>query len=432
MASIHYRLVQLLLDSGANVNAADLNGRTALLNAADDGDVETVQLLLSRGARVSATAHGKTALYRAAKGGHARIVQLLLDAGADAEVSHETPSASPIFLAAAGGHVEAVQLLLRKGGGSRQEVAVAAAEAAVRSRHTGVWSVLISHVRRYFPRAIGECVGYLSARDVAVFLGAAWSADLVSLDQQVKEAQQLKASGQQLLVQVALKHKQVERLTDPCRAKDTAAAPVTSAAAAAETATGECLALPDTDGHAGTSSDPSSTSSSNRGTTTAGSSSSTHGSSGEQGASSGAGCAGNVGSAGSSSSTHGNSEKQGASSGAGTITTVSSSPSSNSASALSHQGGNRNLYRTSSCSNQMGGDTSTSGKSSSSVQGLQVATAAAHLPLPAGEAPALETALQAAAEEAPFRAAVGPSTASCSCTHTSTFQEDKDQYHDGP
>ena len=135
---------------------------------------------------------------------------MLLDADADAN-RHLPPSVSPIYAAAAGGHIEAVQLLLRKGGGSRQEVAIPAAQAAARGTHMEVWSMLSSHVHRYFPEAAGDTVGDLSARDVAVSLGAAWSADLISLDQQVKEAQQLKASGQQLMVQLARKHKQLER-----------------------------------------------------------------------------------------------------------------------------------------------------------------------------------------------------------------------------
>jgi len=156
-----------------------------------------------------------------------------------------------------------------------------------------------------------------------VSLGAAWSADLISLDQQVKEAQQLKASGQQLMVQVALKHKQMERLGEPCKVKNTAAAaPLRSSAlaVAAETAVEEYLVLPDMDGHVGTRGSTCSTSTSSSGTssssTNACSSSSTHGSSGKQGTNSGVDNSGNGNTAG---------------------LIRSSSPSSNSASAVTHR-----------------------------------------------------------------------------------------------
>ena len=258
--------------------------------------------------------------------GHATDVEATAAGGpavAGPITAASAPSSSPISVAAAGGHIGVVQLLLKGGGGGRQEIAVAAAQAAARGPHMDVWSLLISHVRRYFPHAVGDCVGDLTARNVAMSLGAAWSADLISLDQQVTEAEQLKTSGQQLLVQIALKYKQMEDLVDTCRAEGTKAALALTAAAAsltaakaaltaakaavsstssaaeateAETATEGCLVLPAMDGHEGTSRGPSSTSStastSSRGTATVGRSSSTLEGSGKQGASSGSGCAG--------------------------------------------------------------------------------------------------------------------------------------------
>ena len=76
--------MRLLLDKGANVNAASTVGATALMWAATDAD--KVRLLLSRGADVKAVSQrGRTALFLAARSDRsADIVKLLLAAGADA------------------------------------------------------------------------------------------------------------------------------------------------------------------------------------------------------------------------------------------------------------------------------------------------------------------------------------------------------------
>ena len=86
---------QLLLDRGAQIDARDKLGNTALILAACEcaqatmpSTYETVQLLLDRGANVNARNHeGKTALIDAAGGfGGNAIVRLLLDRGADAKL----------------------------------------------------------------------------------------------------------------------------------------------------------------------------------------------------------------------------------------------------------------------------------------------------------------------------------------------------------
>jgi ankyrin repeat protein len=78
--------VRMLLDAGADPNAADHAGATPLLWAVDD--LEKTRLLIERGARVNArSADGRTPLMVAAgRHGSAPVVRLLLDRGANALV----------------------------------------------------------------------------------------------------------------------------------------------------------------------------------------------------------------------------------------------------------------------------------------------------------------------------------------------------------
>jgi len=73
-----------LLDNGANANASDDGGRTALMEAAYAGHSRAVEALIKRGADVNAKdCAGWTALMEAASKSHIETVKILLDYGAD-------------------------------------------------------------------------------------------------------------------------------------------------------------------------------------------------------------------------------------------------------------------------------------------------------------------------------------------------------------
>ena len=84
----------------------------ALLCAAWEGDLETVNRLLDAGIEVDATdKRGRTPLYYAAMAGHVEIVQALI--AADAEVNaRDNSDFVPLHGAAACGQLKAVELLL--------------------------------------------------------------------------------------------------------------------------------------------------------------------------------------------------------------------------------------------------------------------------------------------------------------------------------
>jgi ankyrin repeat protein len=105
--------VRRLLDGGADPNARNGAGATALLWAADDLDM--TQLLLEYGADVSARSDdGRTAILAATgRVGAAPIVRLLLDYGASA--SDGSSETNPLFASARIGDADMIQLLLDRG-----------------------------------------------------------------------------------------------------------------------------------------------------------------------------------------------------------------------------------------------------------------------------------------------------------------------------
>ncbi|XP_013391240.1 ankyrin-1-like [Lingula anatina] len=108
-------MVKLLLDSGAEVNAENEDGRTPLYWAAEEGHEDIVKLLLEHGTDPNITNEwGRTPLYWAAEEGHEDIVKLLLEHGTDPNITNES-GRTPLCWAAEEGHEDIVKLLLERG-----------------------------------------------------------------------------------------------------------------------------------------------------------------------------------------------------------------------------------------------------------------------------------------------------------------------------
>ncbi|KAF8533532.1 ankyrin repeat-containing domain protein [Trichophaea hybrida] len=110
-------IVSLLMERGADINFA-MNPRkdTPLIRAAAYSEEDMVRLLLRHGADVNRVCEGRwTALLHAADNGNIVIACLLLDHGADTEIETTVLKDTPLIKAAWRGHKAVVQLLLNHG-----------------------------------------------------------------------------------------------------------------------------------------------------------------------------------------------------------------------------------------------------------------------------------------------------------------------------
>jgi ankyrin repeat protein len=113
-------LARVLLAAGANTAAATRNGHhTPLHVAAARGQVAVVRLLLAgstaRAGVNAPTTTGATPLHFAAASGSAETVSVLIDAGADVNAREPQWEQTPLMFAAGSGRTEAVKLLLTRG-----------------------------------------------------------------------------------------------------------------------------------------------------------------------------------------------------------------------------------------------------------------------------------------------------------------------------
>jgi len=144
----HGKIVKLLLENSATVNAKDPGGQTSLHWAAATGKADIVEMLMHAGAdpRIGKD-DGMTPLHVAAGSGHAQVVKailversyvnntdnfgqtaahwaagkgqveslkILLDCGADINAKKKTGH-TPLHMAISGGQIEAVKILLDRG-----------------------------------------------------------------------------------------------------------------------------------------------------------------------------------------------------------------------------------------------------------------------------------------------------------------------------
>ena len=104
-------ITRILLDAGANPNAKDQDGQTAIMHAASYGYAESVRILIEHHADVNLKDHaGRTALMHAAMGGYVDAIPLLIENGAD-PYAHDSDGKTALDLALTSKNQAAIKLL---------------------------------------------------------------------------------------------------------------------------------------------------------------------------------------------------------------------------------------------------------------------------------------------------------------------------------
>jgi ankyrin repeat protein len=113
----HLEAVSLLLTAGSQVDVYDVDGRSALTYAAEDGKMPLVRLLIAAGANVDYTerSNGKTPLMMASAAGHLPIVDALLSAGATLNKTSIWDKMTCLMRACAAGHYTVAKRLIELG-----------------------------------------------------------------------------------------------------------------------------------------------------------------------------------------------------------------------------------------------------------------------------------------------------------------------------
>jgi ankyrin repeat protein len=108
---------QLLLNAGANVSAANVEGATPMLLAAINGNAVIIGSLLESGADPNAglSVHGDTALMLASRTGRTDAIRTLLDGGADVNILETWGGTTALMWAVEANHLDTVAMILEQG-----------------------------------------------------------------------------------------------------------------------------------------------------------------------------------------------------------------------------------------------------------------------------------------------------------------------------
>ena len=160
----HTEIVQVLLDRGAKPNISNEYGYNPLQMAACMGHKEVVRLLIGGGANPNTADEGKsTPLHGAAAEGHKDVVQMLLDVGADPNVE-SVDGETPLSSATDNEHKDVEQLLLEKGARPNKEYYERKLLVVIREGN-------VKEVKNHLSREVDVNCDHSSPLKVAVRLG---------------------------------------------------------------------------------------------------------------------------------------------------------------------------------------------------------------------------------------------------------------------
>ncbi|KAF4829521.1 Ankyrin-1 [Colletotrichum siamense] len=112
----HLGVIHILLNAGADIDAAGGTFGNALQIACREGHFDTVQALVNKGANINAQGGvDGTALQASSLRGHRKIVQMLLEQGAEVNTEQCGLYSNPLQAAVSNNHAEIVEMLLSRG-----------------------------------------------------------------------------------------------------------------------------------------------------------------------------------------------------------------------------------------------------------------------------------------------------------------------------
>ncbi|GFR24301.1 ankyrin repeat family protein [Trichonephila clavata] len=149
------RVIDALIQNGANIEVEDKEKNTPLHRAAKNGYIDIVNTLIGNGADVNkVTIYGRTPLFLAVAEGHMDIVNTLIDKGADVNKAGEDGK-TPLCLAAVYGYINIVNTLINKG-------------ADVNLANLDIWAILLLALKKNYPNVVKALICKVPDVDRAV------------------------------------------------------------------------------------------------------------------------------------------------------------------------------------------------------------------------------------------------------------------------
>jgi ankyrin repeat protein len=189
-AGDHQAIHALLKTRGVDVNAAQVDGTTALHWAAHGGDLDTVKGLIAAGARVQVVnRYGIAPLWLAAEEGHNRVVEALLRAGADPNTERGDSGETVAMCAARAGQAEVLKRLIAFG-------ADVNARDKIRSQSALIWAAGEGHAAAV--RVLADAGADLEARsssEMTPLMFGIRSGDIATARELLDQGADLTASG---------------------------------------------------------------------------------------------------------------------------------------------------------------------------------------------------------------------------------------------
>ncbi|KAG4263778.1 hypothetical protein FPRO03_09054 [Fusarium proliferatum] len=108
----YHQVLEVLLQSGANVNTSDERGESPLHHASLSGFIDIAEILIQKSAGLDIkSVAGETPLHCASRNGHLRVTQLLVQHGADV-ASKDNHGRTPLHYACISGNLEVVNFII--------------------------------------------------------------------------------------------------------------------------------------------------------------------------------------------------------------------------------------------------------------------------------------------------------------------------------